>query len=426
MPDNLDRFEIAYGSIHGYLASTVCVLGILGNIANIVVLSRPKMIVSPINFLLMMIAIAASALMLTNLPQAIYFHILRDPQLEPYFVRSRASARYLYFCLSFVVVCHSIAVWHTIAVATFRWLTLGVNNGKSYCSMRNAYICSAVIIIGNGALSIPNWVVNEIVEVPHAPCYVDGEIRHMENETVYTVYARADTNFNMALYACFSKILPCILLTGLTIMLLMIMRKVERKRQQLLYKGKCEESRRHQEHNRTTGMLLAVVVIFLIVELPHGIFIIVVTSDINHLYARIYFALGEMIDIITLISFSVNFIFYTIMSRQFRTTFFRLFCQVGQTRSHSFHRFSSMMNSMKTSMSAQRSPKGSNQCISEWHSLTAADYTHPTSRPLLDSETTGTTILTDNNNTNSMDSSAVSPTPSAAGSPKGSISDVTL
>jgi len=42
----LEAFGIAYKPIHGYLASVVCVVGVIANILNIIVLTRRHMLSS--------------------------------------------------------------------------------------------------------------------------------------------------------------------------------------------------------------------------------------------------------------------------------------------------------------------------------------------------------------------------------------------
>jgi fumarate reductase subunit D len=76
---------------------------------------------------------------------------------------------------------------------------------------------------------------------------------------------------NTYIQAILAKIVPCVLLTVLTFLLIYAMHQAYQKRKLLKSQGKDQDARRHHEHNRTTGMLLAVVILFLLVELPFGI-----------------------------------------------------------------------------------------------------------------------------------------------------------
>jgi hypothetical protein len=65
---------------------------------------------------------------------------------------------------------------------------------------------------------------------------------------------------NFYIQAILIKLIPCVMLSILTFLLIYAMHKAYKRRLILMNQGKKEESDRHHEHNRTTGMLLAVVV----------------------------------------------------------------------------------------------------------------------------------------------------------------------
>ena len=401
----LEIFRNKYLAIHGYLATLICIAGVLGNVANIVVFTRPKMATSPVNHLLMMVAVADLTLVTVYLVQAIAFYIIyHEPEKEPLYLYTEGPANLLYFCTSFVVGCHAIAIWHTIAVAAFRWMTLAMPNGKFYCTLKNARICTLVLVIANCLVSITNWYTQHVGVTEVSNC-------HFCNQTFYTVMGREGIQFNNWLFAVFGKILPCTLLMILTILILIIMHRAEVKRQQLLSKGKSEESRRHQEHNRTTGMLLTVVVIFLLIELPHGIYIIIMGYEPD---LMVYYSnLGELIDIVTLIAFSINFIMYSVMSRQFRTTFFSLFCKkTVQQQAINFRRLSAVVTNAKNHLPHRRSsqPLSNSTTNNSLHYRCEEkynkNYLHPSASPLLsgscEDRTLTTSICSDNHSGNGV------------------------
>ncbi|XP_074599409.1 uncharacterized protein LOC141853819 [Brevipalpus obovatus] len=79
-------------------------------------------------------------------------------------------------------------------------------------------------------------------------------------------------------------------------------------------------------HDRTTRMLLAVLLIFLITEFPSGILTILGSFYGQEFIMNVYSPLGDMMDLLALFNSAVNFILYCIMSRQFRSTFHEIFC----------------------------------------------------------------------------------------------------
>jgi hypothetical protein len=130
--------------------------------------------------------------------------------------------------------------------------------------------------------------------------------------------------FNFWLYGVVLKVAPCVLLTVLSSLLIRAMRIADQKRRRLKHQGKRAESERTSEHNRTTAMLVAVVLCFVVTELPQGILAFLSGVDTNIFY-NVYVPLGDIFDITVLINSSVNFILYCIMSRQFRKTFKNVF-----------------------------------------------------------------------------------------------------
>lgn len=84
-------------------------------------------------------------------------------------------------------------------------------------------------------------------------------------------------------------------------------------------------SRSEKRANRTTKMLVAVLLLFLVTEIPQGILFLLSGVLGNSFFLNCYNNLGEVMDILALLNGAINFILYCSMSRQFRTTFGQLF-----------------------------------------------------------------------------------------------------
>jgi len=76
----LQEFSSRYADIHGYVAAVVCIFGVIANLANIVVLTRRKMI-TPTNVILTWLAVADLLTMAIFLPFCLHFYVLRDRRL---------------------------------------------------------------------------------------------------------------------------------------------------------------------------------------------------------------------------------------------------------------------------------------------------------------------------------------------------------
>jgi len=89
-------------------------------------------------------------------------------------------------------------------------------------------------------------------------------------------------------------------------------------------------SRLLAEGNSTTLMLVTVVGVFLAVELPQAVTLILLIAQYTfklRIFARDASALASLVcNLVILLSYPTNFFIYCAMSRAFRTTFAELFC----------------------------------------------------------------------------------------------------
>lgn len=114
----LAAFHDLYQDYHGYLASVVCVFGIVANAANIVVLTRRNMI-SATNCILTALAVADGLTMAAYLPFALHFYVLYGTTPNPE-RNSLAAVSFMMFYACFSVVVHTVAIWLTVVLAVFR------------------------------------------------------------------------------------------------------------------------------------------------------------------------------------------------------------------------------------------------------------------------------------------------------------------
>ena len=134
-------------------------------------------------------------------------------------------------------------------------------------------------------------------------------------------------------YYCFRVLfihfIPCCVLVVLNALLVLTIRQAQRRRCQLLAQNRKSESRRLAESNVTTMMLVAVVGVFLLVEFPLAIMMIVLmvdnTFDLDLLDTQRRDRIEQLINMFILLSYPINFFIYCGMSQQFRSTFRGLF-----------------------------------------------------------------------------------------------------
>lgn len=128
------------------------------------------------------------------------------------------------------------------------------------------------------------------------------------------------------------KLIPCIILTVVSFRLINALIEAKRRKAMLVSKrtvnakGQTENSS-DSSSDRTTKMLLAVLLLFLITEFPQGI-LGLLSLDLmlgKKFFYECYTPLGDLIDIVTLFNSAINFILYCVMSKKFRETFCQIF-----------------------------------------------------------------------------------------------------
>ncbi len=208
-------------------------------------------------------------------------------------------------------------MWLTVALAVFRYIVVCHHTlGPKLCNIYRAKITILAVFVTTVLFCIPNYIMYKPRKLIEETDGVDGGWWFEENAFV-SPFLKV---FNFWLFGVVLKVAPCILLSVLSSLLIYAMHEADKKRRRLKSQGRRAESERASEHNRTTAMLVAVVLCFVIAELPQGIlaFLSGVDTDI---FMNYYVPLGDVWDIIVLVNSAVNFILYCIMSRQFRKTF---------------------------------------------------------------------------------------------------------
>lgn len=351
MPKNtlcdLDDFRNQYKDIHGYLSLTVCIFGSIANILNICVL-RTKQMRSPTNFILIGLAVADLLVMILYIPFTVHRNI--DPRRK--FVQhfSYPWACFHKFHAYSTIVLHSIACFLTIVLAIWRYIFVSKVSSHGVCSnLKYTVIVIVLTYIISPLICLPLLSTLEIISYNHT-CKLNGEwvlekdIRLYDNKslikkTMYITNLHDPQNLSIWLYGVCLKFVPCILLTILTYKIITALLETRRRRMKLLASnnpledmgGKNKQNTiqlyKESQADRTTRMLLAVLLLFLITEIPQ---VVIGFGQIGALFGEMFLAdcyknLGDVMDMMALTNSAINFILYCTMSRQFRVTFKEIF-----------------------------------------------------------------------------------------------------
>jgi len=99
-------FASRYKRLHGYIALFVCVFGVIANALIMVVLTRKEM-KTPVNTMLLALAIADLLIMIEYIPFALHMYIVDN---EPETKYSWAWACFVFFHVHFTQILHTISI----------------------------------------------------------------------------------------------------------------------------------------------------------------------------------------------------------------------------------------------------------------------------------------------------------------------------
>ncbi|XP_076165870.1 G-protein coupled receptor dmsr-1 [Ptiloglossa arizonensis] len=324
---------LEYKKYHSYVALIVCLFGTLANMLNIVVLTRKEMVATPINRILTGLAITDMLVMIEYIPFAIYVYIvLPKRQTFPY-----GWAAFILFHMHFAQLLHTISIAITLTLAVWRYIAIRFPQyNRAWCTAARCRMALFSSIVAPFFACAPSYLIFGI-----------REQMLNENGTMEIAYL-VDTDFsrnkdffyqlNFWVLAVVVKLLPCLILTVISCWLIKALYRAKGRKQALKSYNQCRTtttvgnglvqrrpSKSEKRADRTTKMLVAVLLLFLVTEIPQGVLYLLSGVLGDCFFRKCYHNFGEVMDILALLNGAINFILYCSMSRQFRTTFGQLF-----------------------------------------------------------------------------------------------------
>ncbi|XP_078338581.1 G-protein coupled receptor dmsr-1-like [Crassostrea virginica] len=204
---------------------------------------------------------------------------------------------------------HNASVWLGVSLTIFRFLQ---SRSRHHIPKRTknlqtaAVVCTALVI--SVASSVPNTFANRIEKF----ILPDNQTIYIVNvPAVATNNAHTLVDTNVLLYAIVGKLLPCFLMI---LFVGVLVHSLHKRSQRFSFTTR----KRSVMMGRTNRLLYAIVILFLITELPQGA-LVLLCAFVPGLYENVYIPLGDFFDFIALTTFFVNFILYCIMSSKFRS-----------------------------------------------------------------------------------------------------------
>ncbi|GMS80109.1 hypothetical protein PENTCL1PPCAC_2284 [Pristionchus entomophagus] len=332
----LEAFASFYQPIHGVICVFLCAFGLLTNAVHIAVLSRPSMRASAVNCLLTAVAVCDVGTMASYLVYIVHFVIRkRGETCSPTF--THGWMQFLLWHVVLSITLHTTSLWLAVAMAFLRRMTLRVARLNSRWQRPEfAWKVTLSIYVLVFIACAPNTLVHEISLydniqwIPNDRCIEEGLYPLNYTEPIYTfkISKLASNNncrffkLNIWMLGVVFKLIPCVLLFFLSIGLMLRLREAESKRRKLT---SCSNNgntiKKAKTTDRTTAMLIVILAVFLITELPQGIICILTAIYTHDMHNFIYAHLGDMLDLMSLLNSSVNFVLYCVMSSRYRKTF---------------------------------------------------------------------------------------------------------
>lgn len=313
---DLKDFASSYREVHGHLSILVCVFGSIANVLNICVLTTKEMR-WPTNFILTGLAIADLLVMLEYIPFATHVYLNPKSRLSAdYF--TYAWAVYMVFHALFTQVLHFISCCLTVILAIWRYIAIThPQNNKLWFIVsngRSTLISIVVTYLMCPLMCIPLFLSLNVIKRTHAmddrKMLISKKVQknftgNLHNGTLYTAELSGDfMNVSFWVYSVVIKLVPCVLLTILSMRLISALLETKKRRRNLLNstgvplrEKKPKKTKKHlekeQQTDRTTRMLLAVLLLFLITEFPQAILGLLSVVIGKTFVTQCYLPLGE-------------------------------------------------------------------------------------------------------------------------------------
>lgn len=264
--------------------------------------------------------------MLSYIPYTLMFFMIHGTEPSP--ERNNANAaHFLFFHAVLTNVSHTASIWLTVSVAIFRFIFLSSSRGSELCSFGRSHLAIAIICLLSVFLNMPQFFLLKINSVFRGsdndtlPLYVLSTNRIKDSDPKLHEYV---TILMYTVMAVLVKIGPGLLMIVLSCLLLRILWQTQRRYTRLQKRSsvsRAGDRKRSDQTHQTTKLLVAVVIVFTLSELPQGI--LFTLNLLVEKFENTYYAIASLLDLMTIVTCTINFVLYCCMSSQFRTAFMK-------------------------------------------------------------------------------------------------------
>lgn len=298
----------SFNSLHFKLSLCICIFGCITNVLNFVVLTR-KELRSHINQILAALAVSDFVVMLDFVPYALDHAFGLNSRWDRL---TYGYARYILMHAMVSQTAHTISIFLTIILALWRYVSVCHPNAKNAMMKRTLLAILASYALAP-LISLPYFLTlgiysEDVIINTFNMTEIRSNLTNFDDEsaikfTKFYVHSSQFAQRNSALflwvYSVIIKLLPCIALTYFSLQLIRALYEAKKRKEKLTSSSSTTGNvsmkllTKKKQADRTTRMLIAVLLLFLITEFPQGIMGLFSALLHPHFYTFCYQKLGN-------------------------------------------------------------------------------------------------------------------------------------
>ncbi|CAM1324283.1 Uncharacterised protein g8630 [Pycnogonum litorale] len=298
------------------IAPIVIGVGILGNILNLIVLTRPNL--KGVTYIYLQWLSISDLL-------ALVFAIPLIARITGVHLKSYYFAIYhAYFELALLNLFLSTSVFIVICVTVDRFFSICLpTKYKDIHTPKRSRIAVILSFVSAILLYIPIVFRKEIIPLNNnssTPQYTVQDKANVVNNEAYRTY--------ILIRECVCRFCPLIILAVLNASIIICFRRVVKKRERMFSgsisntRSAKKENKRFQEERRLVILLIGVVVLFLCCITPSAVNMLFISDDLETNFT--YQVFRAAANILEFVNSSLNFFVYCLCSSEIRNTLFNL------------------------------------------------------------------------------------------------------